>query len=177
MMMGSFECGRGLPTLILVLLRVLKYIDGCIFLFHFFLDGVLSAARTDVASLTSVSGDTSSCHFSSLSSIVLSVSIVSDFFLLSLAFFSPLLVEFLSFLWQPFFELSWDFSFQLLPSSFSLLLWLFSCLLWVQLWWCLVSLLLLVFPLCLLPTEYFVFPQEFHSQAPLSSTPLHFQTD
>ena len=44
--------------MILVLFRALKYMDGCLFLFPFGLDGVLSAARTTIASLASISGDT-----------------------------------------------------------------------------------------------------------------------
>lgn len=79
MMTGSLKGGWGFPTLILVLLQALKHIDGCLFLFLFFLAGVLSETRTIAASLASLSRDTSSCCFSSSSSVVLHVSTIFYF--------------------------------------------------------------------------------------------------
>ena len=93
MMMGSFEGGWGFPIFILVFFQALKYIDGYLFLFPLGLAGVLSVARTVVASLTSVLGDTSSCCASSSSSAIFLVStgfvsVVSIFF-----FYSTFLVS------------------------------------------------------------------------------------
>lgn len=79
MIMGSFDGGCGLHTLILVLLRPLKYIDVCLFLFPFCLAGVLNAARKVATSVASVSGDTSSCCSFPSSSVVFPVSVVSIF--------------------------------------------------------------------------------------------------
>lgn len=79
MIMGYFDGGCGLPTLILVLLRALKYIDACLFLFPFSLGGVINAVRTTIASLANVLRDTSSCCSFSSSSAVFPVFDVSVF--------------------------------------------------------------------------------------------------
>lgn len=79
MIVGSFDGGAGLPTLILFLLLAMKYIDACLFLFPFCLIGVLNVASINAASLASVSGDISSHYFSSLPSTIFPESLISAF--------------------------------------------------------------------------------------------------
>ena len=63
MIIGSFDCGWGLPTLICVLLVALKYMEVCIFLFLFGFRGVLMVESMDAPSLAKILGDFLSCCY------------------------------------------------------------------------------------------------------------------
>lgn len=77
MIIGSFDCGWGLPTLIRVLILALKYMDVCLFLFPFCFGGVLKAVSIAVASLTHISGDLSPFYSFPLLPVEILVSTVS----------------------------------------------------------------------------------------------------
>jgi len=57
MVIGSLDGGWGLPVLILMLLLALKYSEGSLFLFPFYLGDVLRVARKATTSLAKMSGD------------------------------------------------------------------------------------------------------------------------
>jgi len=61
MIIFSFVCGLGLPTFIRVLLLALKYMEGSLFHFSFYLGDVLRVANTAVASLAKISANFSFC--------------------------------------------------------------------------------------------------------------------
>ena len=77
MIIGSFDCGWGLPTLIHVLLFALKYMEVCLFHFPFCFGGVLKAASVAAASLANISGDFSSCCSVSMLPVEIPVSTIS----------------------------------------------------------------------------------------------------
>jgi len=79
MIIGSFDCGWGLPTLIRVPLLALKHMDVCLFHFPFCFGGVFKAASTVAASLANISGDFHSCYSISMLPIEASVSTVSTY--------------------------------------------------------------------------------------------------
>lgn len=54
---GSFDCGWGLPVFICMLLLALKYIEGSLFRFPFFSGVMLKATSTTTTSLVRISGD------------------------------------------------------------------------------------------------------------------------
>ena len=59
---GSFDCGWGLPVFIRMLLLALKYMEGSLFQFPFCFGDLLKAASIAAASLAKISGDFSLCY-------------------------------------------------------------------------------------------------------------------
>jgi len=89
MIIGSFDYGWGLPTLILVPLLALKYMEVCLFLFPFCFGGVLKTTSIATASLANISGDFSSCYSFSLLPVEIPMSTVSVFGGTILGYFFP----------------------------------------------------------------------------------------
>ena len=90
---GSFDCGWGLPIFICMLFLALKYMEGSLFHFPFFFGDVLRAASIATASLAKISGDFSFYYSVSMLPIE---SPVSTVFMLPIETFFMLPVEIVS---------------------------------------------------------------------------------
>lgn len=77
MIIGSFDCGWGLPTLIRVLLLALKYMEVFLFHFPFCFGGVFKVASTTITSLANISSDSPLCCYVSMLPVEVFVSTIS----------------------------------------------------------------------------------------------------
>jgi len=76
MIIGSFDCSWGLPTLIRVLLLALKYMEVYLFQFPFCFGGIFKAESTVATSLANISSDFPLCCSISMLPVEVSVSTV-----------------------------------------------------------------------------------------------------